>query len=97
MEKQYIVTFRVPHLNETLLKMVPKQRKVVDQMMSDGTLISYSLTKNMDRLYAVFRAYDDEDLKEQIDKLPLTRIMPYQFKELYFHLGAVSLPAISLN
>ena len=59
--------------------MVPKQRKAVDLLMSEGILVTYSLTKDMDKLYAVFRAEDEDDLKMQIDKLPLTKIMPYRF------------------
>ena len=84
MEKQFIVIFRVPPLTEELLKQVPRQRKAVDHLMSEGILISYSLTKEMNKLFAIFRAYDVDDLKEHINKLPLTRIMPFQYGNYIF-------------
>ncbi len=94
---QYLVTFSVPTLTEKMLKAIPKQREAVDRLIANGIIMSYALTKNMDRLYVIFEVNDEAELKKQIYEMPLSRIMPFQFKELFFHLGAETLPAISLN
>lgn len=94
---QYLVTFRVPTLSEKMLEAIPRQRAAVDLLIASGVIMSYALTKNMDRLYVIFEVTGEDDLKKQIYEMPLSRIMPFQYKELYFHIGAETLPAISLN
>ncbi|MEL6122396.1 MAG: hypothetical protein AAFQ02_07015 [Bacteroidota bacterium] len=94
---QYMVEFDVPPLSDDLLDLIPDQRDVVDDMFASGKLLSYSLTEDRRKLWAVMLAQSESELIMLIDMLPMTGYMDYNYHELMFHNTVHLIPSMSLN
>jgi muconolactone delta-isomerase len=102
MEKEtflYMVDFTLPQLiTERFHKLIPYQRAKVNNYFQDGKLLSYALSMEQSKLWAVFIARSEREVEELLHHLPLTRYMKYQICLLTFynvHHGQV--PAFSVN
>jgi len=96
--KQYMVEFEVPlPLTEDLLEMIPEQREAIDRLFTSGKLLSYSLSSNKSRLWAVILAESESELLAYIDRLPMTPFMDYDYNELMFYNTVAIMPSMSLN
>ena len=96
-KKQYMVEFDVPSLTTELLEMIPEQRIQINKLFIEGRLLSYSLSMDRSKVFAIFLAIDDEQLIESIESLPLTVYMEYTSMELMFHNTIHLIPTMSLN
>ena len=95
---QYMVEFVVPTpLPDELFQMIPEQRKEVDNLFTSGHLLSYTLSMERNKLWAVFLAGSESELLSHIDQLPLSKYMEYNYYELMFHQSLKLLPTMSLN
>ncbi len=98
MSQQYIVQFEVPSpMDEEFTSLVPQQRLTVDDMMSNGKILTYMLSVDMSTLWVVFNVTTEKELADLIDDLPLSRFMEWNYQELFFHMNTVTLPVISPN
>ena len=95
--KQYMVEFQVPPLSQGLLDMIPEQRDAIDKLFTAGKLLSYSLSSDKNRLWAVMSADSESELLTYIDKLPMTPYMDYDYEELMFYNTVAIMPSMSLN
>ena len=96
-KKQYMVEFDVPNLTTELLEMIPEQRIQINKLFIEGRLLSYSLSMDRSKVFAIFLAIDDEQLIESIESLPLSVYMGYTSMELMFHNTIQLIPTMSLN
>lgn len=96
--KQYIVEFDIldPY-DPVLYAQIPQQRQVVNDLFTSGKLVTYTLTMDRSKLWAIFVVSAESELINLIDKLPLSQYMDYQYKELMFHQSIRLLPTMSLN
>lgn len=95
---QYIVEFDIPQpLPDYLVDMIPEQRAAMDELFSEARLLSYAVTVDRTKVFAVFLAYDMDDLMESINSLPMTTYMEYHIRELMFHNTVHMVPSMSLN
>ena len=95
---QYMVEFEVPQpLTEDLLDMIPEQREAIDRLFTSGKLLSYSLSADRSRLWAVILAESESELMLYIDRLPMTPFMDYDYNELMFYNTVAIMPSMSLN
>ena len=96
--RQYMVEFEVPlPLSEDLLDMIPEQREAIDQLFTSGKLLSYSLSSDRSRLWAIMSASSESELIMHIDRLPMTPFMDYDYQELMFYNTVAIMPSMSLN
>ncbi len=96
--KQYMVEFSIPEpLTDDLLDLIPEQREVVDDLFTNGKLLSYSLSLDRTRLWALMLADSESELLGLIDSLPMTPLMDFDYSELMFHNSVHLIPAMSLN
>ena len=95
--KQYMVEFDVPYLTEDMLQMIPDQRAAIDEQFIKGKMISYSLSMNREKVWALMLAHNESELIQLIDELPMTPYMDYDYKELMFHNTVHLVPSMSLN
>lgn len=96
--RQYMVDFKVPFMrDEEFNKLIPQQRKQVNDLFVGGKLLSYTLSANREKLWAVFLVSSESELLHTIDRLPLTVYMDYQYYELLFHQSLRLLPSLSMN
>ncbi|MEL6591404.1 MAG: muconolactone Delta-isomerase family protein [Bacteroidota bacterium] len=96
---QYMVEIDLPALmTQQFMSLVPSQRAMVNELMSEGRIDSYTLSLDRRRLWVIFIAETESEVNEALDGFP---IMPYcsaEVSELMFHNTMTrELPVISLN
>ena len=93
-----MVEFEVPQpITEDILSLIPDQREAIDMMFSEGKLLSYTVASDRTRVWAVMLAESESELIMNIDELPLTPFMDYDYSELMFYNTVHLMPAMSLN
>ncbi|MEL7338850.1 MAG: muconolactone Delta-isomerase family protein [Bacteroidota bacterium] len=96
---QYMVEIDLPAMmTQQFMSLVPSQRALVNELMSEGRIDSYTLSLDRRRLWVIFIAETEAEVNETLDGFP---IMPYcsaEVSELMFHNTMTrELPVISLN
>lgn len=98
MKKPYMVEFDLPEsFNEEFMALIPRQRYVVNTMLVEGRLKSYSLSMDRRKLWAVVLADSEFDALEIIALMPLSDYMTPNISELMFHNAGDSVMHFSLN
>lgn len=98
-EYQYMVDFTLPEIiTDEYKSLIPYQRAMVNQLFEDGKLISYSLSMENQKLWAVFVANSELDVMDILADMPLTPFMKTNISMLTFHNTLeVAPPHFSLN
>ncbi|MCB0596417.1 MAG: hypothetical protein H6557_22245 [Lewinellaceae bacterium] len=93
-----MVEFDLPEtFTEEFLALIPRQRYVINTMLAQGAIKSYSLAIDRSRLWAVMLAESEFEVLENIAQMPISNhITPY-VSELMFHNAADSVMQFSLN
>lgn len=96
---QFFVDFRIPQpLTQEFVSLIPAHRARVNELMSQGKILSYSLAMDRSRVWAVVQAASVEDAESIADSLPLSPYMHWDVHELMFHNSVqLALPAMSMN
>lgn len=93
-----MIEFELPdELTEDFMALIPEQRMVVNQMMSEGKLKSYSLAMDRSVLWVIVEATSEFEVMEIIAQMPLCDYMQPYVSELMFHNGAEINSPFSLN
>jgi hypothetical protein len=96
---QYLVDFDLPEeLDEEFISLIPDQRTQIDELMSNGIILSYALAFDRSKVWATINAESMDEVEEIINSLPLIHLMEAVVYELEFYTATGNgLPAISLN
>jgi len=98
MPHHFMVEFEIPHtLSSEFVTLIPDQRKIVHQMMSDGKIINYSLASDQSRLWIVIMGDSEYDVADILATLPLTSFMNFRIRALAFYNSADFVMSLSLN
>lgn len=98
MKKAFMVEFDLPEtFTEEFLALIPRQRYVINTMLAQGAIRSYSLAMDRSKLWAVMLAESEFDVMENIAQMPLSGYMTPHISELLFHNAADSVMQFSLN
>ncbi|MCI5083907.1 MAG: hypothetical protein MRY78_19575 [Saprospiraceae bacterium] len=98
MKRAFMIEFELPEvLTEDFLELVPEQRDMVNRMLAEGQLKSYSLSLDRSTLWAVMAATSEFEVMELIAQMPLCDYMTPHISELMFHNGAEAVSQFSLN
>jgi muconolactone delta-isomerase len=97
--QQFMVDFTLPtDMTEQFVSCIPKQRSVVSKLFSEGKLLSYALSVEHQKLWAVFSVASESELMELLQTLPLTPYMKVHICELtFFNAATTFTPAFSFN
>ena len=96
--KQYMVIFNIPSpLSEEMLDLIPEQRAAMDELFTTGKLLSYTVSLDRSKLWAIFLAEEESELFSYIDRFPMTSFMDFDYKEIMFHNTVHLMPMMSLN
>lgn len=96
-KRQFMVEFSIPYLTEVMINLIPKQKEAIKDLFMDTKLVSYTVSLDRTKVWALFLAHDTQELEESISYLPLTMYMKYRFHELMFHNTVHLIPTMSLN
>ncbi|MBX7242643.1 MAG: hypothetical protein K1X92_12950 [Bacteroidia bacterium] len=96
--KQYMIEIKLAQMTEEFYNLIPKQRRMVNQLFEEGTILSYTLTDDFELLWIVIMAENEKEVVRIIEKFPLIEYMSYNIHTLVFHnMVSNRLPSISLN
>lgn len=96
--KKYMVEFDIPSpFPQELERMIPDQRMAVHDLFMNEKLLTYTLALDRSKIWAIFLAEDEIELRQHIDALPMSDFMTYDYSELMFHETVQYIPSMSLN
>lgn len=96
---QYMVTFELPiPFTTDFIELIPEQRDVINTLLAEQKIQSYSLSMNRDKLWCMVNASSKYEVINIVNTFPLIDYMPYEVAELMFHnVATIQIPAFSLN
>ncbi|MEM6347476.1 MAG: muconolactone Delta-isomerase family protein [Bacteroidota bacterium] len=96
---QYMVEIDLPALmTQQFMSLIPAQRTLVNELMSEGKIDSYTLSLDRSRLWVIFLAETELEVSDTLDNFPIMPYCDYEISELMFHNTMTrELPVISLN
>ena len=98
MKKAFMIEFDLPEtFTEEFLALIPRQRYVINTMLAQGAIKSYSLSIDRSRLWAVMLAESEFEVLENIAQMPISNHITPHISELMFHNAADSVMQFSLN
>jgi hypothetical protein len=90
------VSFRVR--NEAFFAAIPRQRAYISQLLTDRSILSYSLSDDKRQMWITLMVDRGSQLDKIMDNMPLRPWMIIKVSSLFFnHTSEMKLPAISLN
>ncbi len=98
MKKTFMIEFELPEeLTEAFLELIPDQRILIDQLMTQGIIRSYSLSMDRSVLWVIMEATSEFEVMEIIASMPLCDYMQPYVSELMFHNSTEVYHQFSLN
>ncbi|MGK0390903.1 MAG: muconolactone delta-isomerase [Maribacter sp.] len=96
---QYMVALNLPEeMDMQFINLIPKQRKMVNDLFTEKVLLTYTLSLDRKRLWATILAETESEVIEIMESFPLTQFMTYEIHPLMFNeIAEIGMPAISLN
>lgn len=96
---QYMVDFSMPTvLTERFSNRIPEQRSVINEFFTEGKLVSYAVSLESGKVWAVFNADSEAEVLVMIRALPLTRYMQYVICPLtFYNVFTTQVPYFSVN
>ncbi len=96
---QFMVEIELPVvMTEDFAKKIPAQRQKVNELMEQGSLVSYALTSDRTKLWCVVKAKSEIEVMTIVSEFPLIDYMSPTITELMFNnIVALRLPLFSLN
>lgn len=86
-------------MDEQFISLIPRHRAKINDLMNKKKIVSYSLSFDRSRLWAIVRADHAYEVSSILSQLPLTPYMETEITELTFHnaLHHWVVPTMSLN
>lgn len=96
---RYMVTITLPtYFTEEYMKLVPKQRAMIVELLTSGKLSSFSLNRERTMAWMVATAKDEDALQVMLGKFPMHKFFEYEINELILHdTQFMGLPKVVLN
>ncbi len=96
---QFMVDFTMPNiLSDRFTNRIPEQRAIVNQYFADGKLVSYCVSLEKSKVWAIFNAETEEEVRTLISLLPLTRFMSFDICPLaFYNVQTTKVPSFSVN
>ena len=80
------------------IKGIPAQRHLVNNLMNEGVIVSYSLCIDREKLWIVMELKSEQEVLDVLAKFPLLKFMRPEVYELAYHDNIHSgFPHLSLN
>jgi len=83
---QFMVDFDLPpEITQDFIDLLPQQRAIADQYLMEGKLLNYSFSVERAKIWAVFAANSEFEVREMLFDFPLTPYMEMNVSLLSFH------------
>ncbi len=82
-ESHFMVDFTLPEdLTDEFFDLLPYQDSVVNKYLSNGKLVNYALSLENGKLWAIFSANSELEIREMLLDFPLTRFLQMEINLL---------------
>ncbi len=95
----YLFQIELPPVTEDIINTIPDHRKVINKLLAQGRIFSYSVSVNRDHIWCVINAEDEKEAMEIIASFPLRKffIDVLCYPLLFHNTLPAAIPGISLN
>ena len=95
----YLVDITFKDFNtEEFLFLIPKQRKIISELVTNGKIISCSLAEDRSKLWIVMLANNEFETRITVNSFPLRIYMDFDIHKLVFNSNSISkIMPLSLN
>jgi muconolactone delta-isomerase len=94
---QYMVDMSFPiNYDENFMKLVPVQKDHINYLVSKGIVLSYSLSIDRTRLWAIIKGKSEDEIKNILSAFPLYSYFRFTIYPLAFHASGF-IPNVSMN
>jgi len=84
--------------SEEFMRLIPKQRTIVNDLMFEGKIVSYCVSLDRAKVWIMMIARNEDDVMDMLSRFPLIDYMDCEIHELLFHNTAQqTFSQISLN
>ena len=84
--------------SEDFLERIPAQRRVVNELMAEGVIVSYAVAADRKKMWCFLEAENEQDATLAIESFPLHMFMETVLHPLLFHnTHAALMGSISFN
>jgi muconolactone delta-isomerase len=95
---QFMIEFKMPkNFTEEMSALIPEQRAIVDELLAENLILSYTLSFSKHKLWVVIDAETEADAFDIMAELPLTKYMKIDIHPLMFHDSADMVYTFSAN
>ena len=78
--------------------LIPKQRKRINELLENGTILSYSLDMERNNLWVHIEAISEQEVMDILSTFPIIKEVKLSIHELaFFNSAPITLPELSLN
>lgn len=92
---QAIISF---DMDEQFMTLVPPHRTYINYLLNKGIIDSYAVSMEILTSWITLNALDKNQVKEYLDKSPLSKYWTYEIVELFLYDSqSTRLPAVQLN
>ncbi len=96
--KKFLCTFSLPKLlEESFWEQIPSHRQHINTLMSEETIVTYSVNHNRSKGWVVINANSETHARNIIEKFPIRRFINYQIDELFIFDSMIGAPRLVLN
>lgn len=80
------------------MKMIPAHRAYVDQLISDGKILTYTVNEERTKGWIIFDAEEAEEVLDIVQQFPINRFLTFEIHALMIHDGeAFRFPKLHMN
>jgi hypothetical protein len=97
--KYYQVSIYInPNLDEQFWELLPEHRSIINQLMLDGKIITYSISTDRSKGWMTISAESQKDVRSIIKTFPIIDYLTFDIHELFiFDNTSTGLPQFILN
>ena len=94
----FLVESEIPRMDESLARLIPKQREYVDELFQRGVMQMYAVNDGIDKWWCTIEADTESDVMLILSEMPIIEWLNPVVHGLRFYNSADQMiPPISLN
>lgn len=99
MKTQYMVEMFLPEeMDMDFMRMIPSHRAYINELISNQTILSYSISGDRSKGWIIFQADTAEEVLDIVQQFPIHRYITIDIHELFIHDGeAYRFPKLNFN
>ncbi len=99
MKKQFMVEIFLPdEIDMNFMRMIPAHRAYINELISGGQILSYSISFDRSKGWIVFLAERADEVLDIVQQFPIHQFITIEINELFIHDGeAYRFPKLNFN